>query len=488
MQSDPRFVDRYASLLRSDAEAFVVQRHASDVEGPKGWLDLGPGIVRFRRTDAAKAERARVRQAERASRVFLGGLPERADDDEVEAMSDDVLAELDALKGEPGARIAGWSARSRSRLVAKIASLDLFDLVNGEEPPVMVTLTLPGDWLAVAPDAPAAAAAFNRWAKAFERYWHVPLRCIWKREFQGRGAPHWHLWMVPPVRIAAHVTSKGRPVAEEYVGLDHFKGWLSRSWTRALGLRPPVWDPLSGSLPTCSHCDARHHPSKHADGHPCNCSEFCRSLSAGTGVDQAEGARARDPRRLAVYFLKESLAGAKSYQNEPPAEWGDEQSIGRFWGVRGLDEAVVSIPLGDAWGHELFRVMRKVRKARSADPATWPARSVPRGGYSVTGWYDRTTGRPVDADTAGAVQHGAGEVRYRPVRRRDRMRGSGGWVAVNDGAWFGTKLGRYATVLSGQAPSDATPTYTLPTGSPADRKAAGELQRLRAKYAPKETA
>ena len=32
--------------------------------------------------------------------------------------------------------------------------------------------------------------------------------------------------------------------------------------------------------------------------------------AAGTGVDYAEGARARDPKRLAIYFLKESLGGA----------------------------------------------------------------------------------------------------------------------------------------------------------------------------------
>jgi hypothetical protein len=268
--------------------------------------------------------------------------------------------------------VTGWSAKSRAHLVRTVASLDLHPLVSGDVPPAMVTLTLPGDWLAVAPTAEAAQLAFKRWVRAFERQWKVPLRCIWKREFQRRGAPHWHLWLVPPVPM-------GR--------LRDFRSWLSESWTRAL------------QVPDSE--------------------ERRKSLLAGTGLDFAEGLRARDPKRLAVYFLKESLGGeGKAYQNDPPAAWAG-QSVGRYWGVRGIPVAVEAVHVDPVHAHRVWRVMRKAREASART-------------YVEVEKYDARTGRV-----------------YTIQRRQGRkVRARAGWVAVNDGAAFAERIARYLDLLA----------------------------------------
>ncbi|MDI1338129.1 MAG: hypothetical protein PSU94_18260, partial [Lacunisphaera sp.] len=263
--------------------------------------------------------------------------------------------------------------------------LDLAPLVSGENIPAMVTLTLPGDWLAVAPTAAVMARKFDRFAKAYIKKWG-PLSCIWKREFQRRGAPHYHLWMVPPVPQAR---------------MQEFREWLSLAWTRVLFSDQPGRN------------------MGHASG--CVCSEWCRSLAAGTGVDFVAALRARDPNRLAEYFLKESgHSEAKAYQNGAPVEWAG-QSIGRFWGVRGLEKSVRTVMVNPEHQYRVWRVMRRVRLARSMPTHQW---TVDRG-HSVSG-----------------------TVRTRRVTRRNRSTAAAGWVAVNDGASFGALLGRYASNLT----------------------------------------
>ncbi len=78
--------------------------------------------------------------------------------------------------------------------------------MSSEALPAMITLTYPGDWLTVAPSADAVKRVhFKALAKRWQRNWGHPLRCVWKLEFQRRGAPHLHLFTVPP---GGHFASK----------------------------------------------------------------------------------------------------------------------------------------------------------------------------------------------------------------------------------------------------------------------------------------
>ena len=166
-----------------------------------------------------------------------------------------------------------WSRPSRLRMVEAMCSLDWGPVVDSGRKgwrPAMVTLTLPGDWLAVAPTGQAFKAMFRafleRWRRAYG-----PWRGVWKLEFQRRGAPHLHLYSACPWS-------------------PEFREWLSRTWYEVVG---------SG--------DERH-------------------LRAGTGLDWGEGIRASDPKRLAVYFLKRAtghnIGSDKEYQHRVPFAWG----------------------------------------------------------------------------------------------------------------------------------------------------------------------
>jgi hypothetical protein len=127
--------------------------------------------------------------------------------------------------------IHAWSSRSRTRMVARLSDLDYtrlygryrtFDACGhdyadflGACPacrstratlvdrsrrlPAMLTLTYPGDWLVVAPDGETVKRHFNALARRYERAWNEPLVCVWKLEFQARGAPHLHLSTTPPM-------------------------------------------------------------------------------------------------------------------------------------------------------------------------------------------------------------------------------------------------------------------------------------------------
>lgn len=366
---------------------------------PGSWpqLELGPGIVRLRYVDherrAAAAERAAERRRAEVDAVvarerYLLHAPMALVDEAT------LLRSLGREDDQKVRQVAAWSAKSQRNLMATIGELDLCSMVSGDRVPAMITLTLPGDWLAVAPDAATAAKAFDRFVRAWEDKWG-PLSCIWKREFQDRWqaprtvagldsgrAPHWHIWTVPPVDAG---------------GMMAFKRWVSMAWTRALKV-----DPTLG-------------PDHDSTRDRCKCSEWCRSLGAGTGVDVAEGMRARDPKRLAFYFLKESgNSAAKSYQNTPPPEWAG-QSVGRYWGVRKINRAVYTVQLDPRVAPGVARRLRSVRSSKTIAKR-----------------------RPVVR-----VSIATGELRTRFVSRPARQLGRSGWVAANDGARLAAQLAAY---------------------------------------------
>lgn len=406
-----------ADFTNTRVVARDVREYQNIASGAWPRIEIAPGMIRFFRKDDLRAEAARERAADRES---AANAAQRA---YLVQLENAPMWEASIAPDLPGRVVSAWSPKSRTALRRCIASLDLAPLVASESLPAMVTLTLPGDWLAVAPDARTIAKKFDAFTMAWRSKWG-PLVCIWKREFQRRAhaprtvagldsgkAPHYHLWTVPPL-----------PQSE----MAEFRSWLSLTWTRIL-----FSDRTCGSMHARDYCPCLLGPEHVSGG--CSCSEYCRSIAAGTGVDFVAGLRARDPNRLAEYFLKESgHSEAKAYQNDAPPEW-EGQSIGRFWGVRGIEKTVSTVDVHPDDQYRIWRVLRKVRRARSMPTHEW--------------MVDRVSA--------------SGTVRRRKVTRRNRVTGIAGWVAVNDGASVGAVLGRYAASLR-ESPAIATDDLSTP--------------------------
>lgn len=192
--------------------------------------------------------------------------------------------------------VTAWSRKSRANMVRAMSAADWSPVFAGGMP-VMVTLTYPGEWLPLAPDGRTAKRHLDAFRRAYLRKWGRAVTGAWKLEFQRRGAPHFHL-MVPA------------PGA-----LGPFAAWCSVTWAAIVDR-----EALSR-------------------GHDQGDEQRRRHLLAGTGVDVATGARMRDPRRVAVYFLKHGVKShdGKAYQNDVPSEWSQPgHGPGRFWGLWGV--------------------------------------------------------------------------------------------------------------------------------------------------------
>jgi hypothetical protein len=89
-------------------------------------------------------------------------------------------------RGGPRGRITRFSGASRRRLMRKLAQLNraAFSCL-----PLMITLTYHNTWPA---DLRECKAHLERFCKRLRRTYHE-FACIWKLEFQRRGAPHFHL-------------------------------------------------------------------------------------------------------------------------------------------------------------------------------------------------------------------------------------------------------------------------------------------------------
>jgi hypothetical protein len=372
------------------------REYRDHAEGPLWRVEVAPGLVRLRSFDANRSAKTLERNSEAKRRENVEESERRRE----EWLKPMVWSDLDFDgQDQPSRFVSAWSRKSRANLVSTVCELDLRPIVSGEMLPCMLTFTLPGDWLAVAPDAATIAKKFDNFTRSWEDRWG-PLSCIWKREFQGRfnaertvkkldsgRAPHWHLWTVPPVPM-------------HQMGM--FREWLSQTWTDCLQIEDQA--------------------------------ERARSLAAGTGVDFAEGLRARDPKRLAIYFLKESLGGeGKAYQNQAPPEWAG-QSVGRFWGVRKIDRLVAVAPVHSSTRVELARTIRRWQKSQGNT-------ELFRDENRVVVREDRVkvTRQLLHVRTKS---HTAGTVQFRTLRRPVRTFGASGWLAVNNGASFAGRLAR----------------------------------------------
>jgi hypothetical protein len=217
----------------------------------------------------------------------------------------------------PKSAISSWSRKSRSSMVSRLCSLDYSQMLgDASKLGAMITLTYPRDWQNLAPNGAIAKNHLRLFQKRYARQFGAPLVGIWKMEFQRRGAPHFHIFCVPPI------------------GVD-FRRWLSETWTNIVA--PP--DPT----------------------------ERQKHLNAGTGLDYEQGLRSYDPKRVAVYFSKHASAGfgEKEYQNQPPELWKESGKIGRFWGYWGLRPLVLAVEVSDEDALFVARVLRRWAKANS---------------------------------------------------------------------------------------------------------------------------
>lgn len=322
------------------------ERNANAVrfaEGPQWRVEVGPGLLAVRSSDPARSERG----AERAVAAHAAQVRQLAL----------AVERGDELPEPRASSVRVWSRKSRARMVQRLNELDFSAMLDGR-PPVMLTLTYPGEWLSVAPDSATCHGHLLKLRKRFERAWGRPLVAVWKREFQRRGAPHYHLLMQEP--------------AGEVNGED-FRTWVSRVWSEVVG---------------------------HADPE-----QRRRHQLAGTGVDRQEGAKCVNPVAVGAYFSKHGTFSAKDYQNEPPAEWGDG-SVGRFWGYWHLEVAVSAVEVAPDVARAVARTARRWHAAqgRRATVTKWrKVTTVDReSGELGWKWRRRRTTVPVRRLARGA--------------------------------------------------------------------------------------
>jgi hypothetical protein len=286
-----------------------------------------------------------------------------------------------------------WSSYSRGRMVKRFASLDYAPLYPYCGPsrmvPLMVTLTLPGDWESLVPSPGDFQDMFRRFRRRLARalYDTDTLPLIWKLEFQRRGAPHLHILVSLPLSIGGEAVTN----------------WVSRTWYEVVGSGDPA------------------------------------HLKAGTGIDWSESQLLTDGMRMAVYFSRHSNAGAsKGYQHEIPDLWKGQRSF-RFWGYSALRPDETTYELNRAQGYEAIRLMRKhyfathppVFKGRQR--GVWIAPAV--GADPSTGHWEQHWGRLFERRVKRGASPTTGELRFRYVYRRPHShslqgdhRGRGGFV------------------------------------------------------------
>ena len=275
-------------------------------EGPHWEITVAPGMVSVRSRDYARMERTAERQVQ-AHRVTVDQLARHV------VETGDMPADP-----KPTREIVGWSRKSRARMVERLCSLDYAPLFPAGRLPAMITLTYPGAWEVVAPNGKAVKKHLKSLRLRWRRAWGEDLVCVWKLEFQRRGAPHVHMLVAPPHGTA----TSGEP----------FRQWLSRSWMEIVDHPDP---------------DQRE-----------------RHLRAGTAIDWNDGLRSTDPKRVAVYFTKHGSFAAKEYQHCVPEAWqAPGQGPGRFWGYWGLEPVKSTVEVSPQDAAKAARTIRRWARA-----------------------------------------------------------------------------------------------------------------------------
>jgi len=308
------------------------------------------------------------------------------------------LGEVTMCGPAPAARrrVKRWSRRSRERMSERVAELDYSEWMAGPGMLGMVTLTLPGWWEVLGPDGRTFKGLVrvlrDRWRHARDENGQLlEWRCIWKLEFQRRGAPHLHQLMKVPAMVNG----------------VRFEEWIARTWADI------CLDSLS-ERDALAYIDLGEYDKHYGD----------ESEHPGASVSFS-GAKYSDPRRTAIYFAKHSSksAGSKEYQHVVPVLWQrSDAGPGRFWGYSGLRRAVVEVEVDEWSALRAKRVLRHVARARQAATVLNGLRSA---GHR---------------DQLGVLVGLASMAR---PRRRGGFRASvGGWVLVNAALSVAWDVGR----------------------------------------------
>ncbi|MBV9407058.1 MAG: hypothetical protein JO211_17045 [Acidobacteriaceae bacterium] len=386
-------VDQAAAMLPSQPAGFLQ-------EGPSWRIDVSPGKVKVWTQDEADADRRR--NAELAAHAAM--IDARVTFIEVD---DEGMIIEDVPEAVSCREITGWSAKSRARMVERLCDLDYAPLFGDPTRLLaMYTLTYPGDWLPVAPNGKVCKRHLGQLRKRYARAFGEALACVWKLEFQNRGAPHFHLLGRPP-----HAYVDGSPV--------NFREWLRLTWA-----------------------DIVAHPDPE---------QRRRHELAGCNVDYAEGLKATDPRRVAVYFTKHGSFAAKEYQHCVPEEWQEPgQGPGRFWGYWVLQPRIATVAVSPELGTQAGRVLRRYSHAQRVTRQIRRPRT-PRG--QPISKYPEING------LAGALllESRQGTTTYRPTRTRAvRAKNGRGWLSVNSGPAFACEMGYYLRRYLEQRDTDTT--------------------------------
>jgi hypothetical protein len=252
----------------------------------------------------------------------------------------------------------------------------------------------------VAPDGKTVKQQVRVWKERYRRAWGESVMGAWKLEFQHRGAPHVHIFMVPP-----HGRARGRGVG---AGLA-FRYWLSVVWADVVSHPDPV--------------------------------EYQKHLAAGTGVDYVEALKCTDPKRLAAYFGKHGQWRSKEYQHIVPELWqAPGKGPGRFWGYWGVKPLVAEVEQSGADYQLAARILRRY----AARVRVW---DKPSGKWIYTRAMTPTKPMRRDVDVV------TGEVVWRRRRRRVRARrfsqNGSGFLLVNDAPALARQLARAIEVCGG---------------------------------------
>jgi hypothetical protein len=121
--------------------------------------------------------------------------------------------------------------------------------------PAMISLTYPGDWREWAGSGPVIRRHLDRLKRRWLHEWGEPICGVWVREFQKRGAPHWHLYVGLPEAVTDEdydqlvrrtMRRKGlekqmdKWEARRSCGVlsGDFAGWLLSAWSASVGTAP----------------------------------------------------------------------------------------------------------------------------------------------------------------------------------------------------------------------------------------------------------
>ncbi|WP_343573434.1 hypothetical protein [Mycobacterium sp.] len=357
----PKMVTAAAALFEPAAPwACGPERRGVEPESGRFRITIGPGVVRLGWANPVRAEKTaeravgyHQRDVDDAKLHVRNDFALTAGNDDQAVVSSTRRSSSAADQRSAGAVITEWPRKSRSAMCRTFAELDYSPLVESGRVPATITLTYPGDWEVVAPDGASVKRHMMLWRKRFHREYGEPARYIWKLDFQRSGAPHIHLWMAPPI-------SPGRSGRR-------FAQWLSETWAEVVD-----------------------HPDS---------AQKARHRLAGTAIDVRSGLKARDPKRLAIYFTKHSspnLNGGREYQHIVPELWRRRGcGPGRSWGNYGLKQAIAVVEVNQDAYLAARRIVRRWSRSQAVygNPTSrFPTAVVPRTAIRLVPRVNRDTG------------------------------------------------------------------------------------------------